>query len=230
MRASLARRIGYWNSKHREERLRYKMFENMAEIIPEGKEGDAEIVHFQVSEDDARATALRALLHGDGDEIVHPGRYCKLKIGDSLVMTDTEMERRSNLEIVTQARGNVLIAGLGLGMILVPILKKKEVEKVTVVEKNKNVLSLVAPHIYRHMPSLATHKLRVVNDDIFEWVPVGARRSYDVIYFDIWSTMNTDNLADMTKLRRRFAWWLKAGGWSGCWYQEELRARKRREG
>jgi len=67
------------------------------------------------------------------DTYIRPGRYARLHVGHVLMMSDTDMERRSNVQVVQQARGHVLIAGLG--MILHPILAKPEVTRVTVVEK-----------------------------------------------------------------------------------------------
>ncbi len=194
-------------------------FRSMIEIVPEAVVGAAKVVHFDVSKDDSMWTAIRG-----GSEYVPPGRYAKLIVGGSLVMSDTAMEHRTNYEVVRNAHGNVLIAGLGLGMILVPILAKDSVRSVTVVEKSPDVVSMIGP-LY---PS---PKLAIVTADIFEWKPAKAER-FNAIYFDIWSDQSTDDLEDMTKLHSRFARSLDRtddAAWMGSWRRDELRARKRRE-
>jgi spermidine synthase len=79
------------------------------------------------------------------------------------MMSDTNMERRSNWQVKDNAHGRVLIAGLGIGMILHPILDPtraiisrragealQPVEHVTVVELNQDVIDLVAPSLARY--------------------------------------------------------------------------------
>ena len=59
-----------------------------------------------------------------------------------VIMSDTPNERLWNREAVRRAHGHVLIAGLGIGMILPPILIKPEVKRVVIVEKELEVIDL----------------------------------------------------------------------------------------
>jgi spermidine synthase len=136
----------------------------MAEVIPEGERGNARVTHFEVSEDDARSYNIRTAMSGNGIAQVSPGRYARLTVGRTVVMSDTPMEQRTNRRVVQEARGDVLVAGLGIGMVLLPILEKEEVTSATVVEVDEDVVALVSPH-------LPQEKLRVVSADILEWSP-----------------------------------------------------------
>lgn len=194
-------------------------FRPMTEIVPEGSIGEAKVAHFTVTPGDSAWTAIRG-----GSEFVPAGRYAKLLVGGSLVMSDTAMEHRTNYGIVRNAHGNVLIAGLGLGMVLVPVLAKESVRNVTVVERSADVVALIGP-LY---PS---PKLKIVTADIFDWRPAKTDR-FNTIYFDIWSDQSTDDLEDMAKLHRRFARYLDRtddARWMDSWRRDELRSRKRRE-
>ena len=189
------------------------MFPVMTKIIPESSCGVASVEHFEVSEAESSFSSLR---RGD---YVPAGRYAKLKVNGCLMMSDTLMEHRTNWQVVDEARGNVLIAGLGLGMILHPILDKKEVLSVTVIEKYIDVIALIAP-------TFDDEKLTIIHGDIYEWKPAKGTK-YDVLYFDIWAEQSTDCLKDMKTLHLRFRAHKAKGGWMNSWRRDELRAQKR---
>lgn len=198
----------------------------MVKYVKPGISGDAEISLFEVSQEDSKRTAMRAVLRPD--EYVPAGRYVKLAVNGVLQMKDTQFEWHSNLHAVHRATGDVLIGGLGIGMVLVPILQKPEVKSVTVIEKNGDVVKLVFPCLVDTVPE--AKKLRVACADIFLWNPNMPK--WDTIYFDIWPNVSTDNLEEMTKLKRRFSKRLNRDNpkaWMGCWEEETLRYRKRQE-
>lgn len=195
------------------------VFVPMVDVIAEGRVGEAEVQHFEVDAAASRFTALRG-----GREFVPPGRYVRLKVGGQLYMSDTSYEQRSNYEVVRRAHGRVLIAGLGIGMILLPILRKKEVSAVVVVEKSNDVVALIEPQV-RHK------KLSVVTADIFEWKPAKGEK-FNVIYFDIWADQSTDDLAEMATLHQRFKYHLDRSDdyrWMQSWNREVLLDDRRRE-
>jgi len=196
----------------------------MIHVIPEGKVGNYKIEHITVSEEDSMFTALRG-----GNSFVSPGKYCQLNNGWDIIMSDTGHERRSNLDVVWKSNGNVLIAGLGIGMIILPIAEKEEVSSITVIEKSSEVIELVEPHLRNAMWD--PHKLKIVQADIFEWKPDKGVK-YDTIYFDIWYNMCTDNLKSISKLNRKFARCLNRDNydsWRGAWVENMLRSKKKKE-
>ncbi len=200
--------------------LRYTSdtFPRMAEVVPEGKSGNVRIEHFTVSELDSKFTAIRAAVNGR-DEFVAPGVYARLYVGGALMMSDTEMERRSNFKVVFNAHGHVLIAGLGLGMIAHPIVKKPEVTKVTIVELSPDVIKLVGPTLPK--------KVEVVEGNIFTWRPPRGTK-FDTLYFDIWAGICVDNLEDMAKLHRRYARFKAPEAWVESWQRGHLQAQRSR--
>lgn len=185
---------------------------DVSQIVPEGTQGIAKIEHFTVSR---REEQLRAILHPD--EYIPPGRYVRLLINGEIAMSNTPMEQRTNQFVVWKAKGDVLIAGLGIGLILSPILAKTEVRHVTVIEKYQDVIDLVAPYY-------ASPRLTVICADIFMWKP---SEKFDTIYFDIWPAITVDNLEDIAVLHRRGAHWKKPGAWMDSWNAEHLRYLRR---
>jgi hypothetical protein len=193
-------------------------FPRMAELLPEAERGLARVRHLTLEGEAARRANYVA-----GEYIpTPPGAYALLFIksesgSSTCMMSDLSYERSTCLEVVERAHGDVLIAGLGLGMILHPILEKLEVERVTLVEKFPDVIALISPTL----PT--TSKLTIVTADIFEWTPPPSAR-FDVIWFDIWPDVALSRLAEMAELHRRFAPYLKAENpacWMESWHRQE---------
>ena len=182
-------------------------FPRMHRKLPPGRLGPARIEHFSVTRADVLASELAIMAEEPlWDKRLTPGRYARLWVGKHMMMADTHPERVSCLEVVRQARGHVLIAGLGLGMILWPIAAKRGVTSITVLERYRSVVRLVQPHI----PA----RVRVVTTDVFRYRP---RRKYDTIWLDIWPTISVANLLDMLRLEDRYQAHLAPGGWLASW-------------
>lgn len=149
------------------------MYKDMTEILKDGKVGDFELTHFEIGEND-----LYAMFNG-----IPSGKFIRLTHRGGVVMSDTAMEKRTNREFVANAHGKVLIGGLGIGLILLAIQDKEDVEQITVVEKNKEVIELVG----NQLP--LNSKVHIINDDVFEYKPLF---KYNTIYMDIWNYINKD--------------------------------------
>lgn len=198
----------------------------MVELIPEGKKGVASIHHITISKAESDFTSIRAMMHGR-DAFVPEGRYTQLFVGSTLMMSDTPMEKTSNHGVLRNAYGDVLIAGLGVGLILVPILRKADVKSVTVVEKYQDVVDIVEPALRANVPE-AAGKLKVVTADIFTWSPPKADK-WDTIYFDIWPDIVEDNLDEMAKLHRKYAKRkVSKNSWMDSWKRDQLLSIRRR--
>lgn len=190
---------------------------SMQAIVPEGERGDVRVRHFTVSPEQSEVTRMRAIFNPYA--FVPAGNYCKLEVGHEVMMSDTPMERRTCAEVVRNANGKVLIAGLGLGWILHPILAKPEVTEVTVLEINPDVLALVAPGI----PD--DPRLTIIEADALAWTPPKGKL-YDCVWFDIWPTICEDNLDDIGKLNRKYARRMNKDNpkaWRGSWCEDDLR-------
>jgi hypothetical protein len=192
----------------------------VADVLPEGHSGNVEIRHMVIDKRTSEFTALRAAFNPGRDLHVSEGRYAQLFVGGGIMMSDTDMEKRSNTSVCNHATGRVLIAGLGLGMIIHPIAKKPDVESITIVEMSPDVIKLVAPSL--------PEKAEVVEGDIFKWTPAKGAK-FSTIYFDIWPDISTDNLAAMAKLHRRFARFKAPGAWMESWQRGRLQTHRRRE-
>ena len=204
------------------------MFTDMATVLPEGEKGEAKLKHYTVSEQEAARSLLRMAATGGREQATKGGTFAQLYVGGQLVMSDTQMERDTNRGLIQFAQGDVLVAGLGVGLVLIPLLSKEDVKSVTVVELSKDVIDLVEPHIRRATGKLAAEKLAVIQADIFDWKPPQGAR-YHYIYFDIWPNLCTTNLKEMTRLHRKFGRRKAPGGLMGSWGRTQL-LRMQRQG
>lgn len=192
--------------------------------VPEGRIGNWAIERFTIGEKDAEFANVKSLFSG-GCTHYHPGTYTRLisKASPhcSPLMSDTVDEILDHLSVIREAHGQVLINGLGLGVVLQAMLRKPEVEHVTVIEYSPDIIALVEPH-YRKMFG---DKFTIIQADAFTWEPPKGKR-YDVVWHDIWGDYNTELLPQMTKLHRKYG---KRCGWQGSWKREYLLYMKRRE-
>lgn len=195
------------------------MCDEVLERLVPGTVGRAEVRIDEVSSMDALQDAIGG---GHHSGLLREGaRHARLLIGGHLVMAATPMEARTNREFVSRARGRVLIGGLGLGMVVHPILRKPEVEHVTIVEIDSDVVALVGPSVE------AAGRVRIVQADVREWRPARGVK-FDTIYYDIWPAFCADNLKEMSTLKRLARSYRAKGSYLACWGERECRDLARR--
>ncbi len=165
--------------------------------VPPGKIGNCEVLQFTVSKADESMGRIRAMSHGG--RYVPAGEYTGLYIRNQLVMSDTPDEIGDHLRPIHHATGNVLINGLGIGVVLQGIAEKSDVTHVTVVEISQNVIDLVFPHYFKKFGN----KIECICADAFEFKPPKGIR-YNYVWHDIWDALCSDNLEGMKKLHRKY--------------------------
>lgn len=195
----------------------------MHKVLPPGERRTAKIDYKEARPGELAVDNLQAALSDRPDRICPPGTYTRLltkRVPEDpensewcVMMTDAPYEIRSSMEFIENARGSVLVAGLGLGATLLPVLRKKKVTTVTVLEKNPDVISLVEKHIRRRA---GKKQLNIIQADAHTWT-AGKGWLWDTIWLDIWPDVSAGNLVDMRVLRKKFSRWLASDGWLGVW-------------
>lgn len=175
--------------------------------VPAGTSGAFSIEHFTISEEQSARTKIRFWR----DEYVPAGDYVRLMRGNTVVMSNTPMEVRTNQQIITRAKGDVLINGLGIGMVLNAILAKPDVRSVRVIEKHAEVIELVGPTY------AADSRVDIIHADAFDYQPPRGSR-FDAVWHDIWDYVCADNLLEMHALHRRYG---RRTDWQWSWCREQ---------
>ena len=106
------------------------MYLEMSELLEDRQIGDWKLERFFIDKNN-----FSAIISG-----ISPGTYVRLLHKGSCVMSNTSMEKRTNADFCIHAHGDVLIGGLGIGMIVLAIQDKPEVKSITVIEKNQEVV------------------------------------------------------------------------------------------
>lgn len=134
---------------------------------------------------------------------ITPGTYKRLVTVDpdgslATMMSNTPAEIDDFMKWARDARGHILINGLGLGVLVTYLLTRPEVESITVIENSKDVIQLVAG-------CFDDPRLRVIYGDAFEWYPEpGDRNRWDIVWHDIWLYISPENLGEMDELEQRY--------------------------
>lgn len=156
------------------------------------------------------------------------GNYVKLErkpksLMGNIIMSDTPMEKRTNVMAVIKASGDVLIGGFGLGMVVLAMQDKPEVNSITVIENNNEIIDKIAAALPLN------DKVTVIHDDVYEWKPPRGKK-YDTIWLDIWDNINSDIYkGEMLPLKNKYRRYLSKSPnhWIKCWAESEARYDRR---
>ena len=161
-------------------------------------------------------------------EFPYKGLYRKDKYRDNYtcIMSDTPMERNTCREFLDKAFGNVLIAGLGLGLIVFPALTEERITKITILEIDQDVINLVKPFIQTHDERKI---VEIIHADVRTYTPT---QTYDSVWLDIWDDICLDNRQEAIELSRKYRKHMprkKEERWISYWAKDELNRLKREE-
>jgi len=106
-------------------------------------------------------------------------------------------EITSMAEPIAHAHGNALVLGLGLGYYPFMISLSDDVGEITVIEKNKSVITLFERHLLPQFPK--KDKIKVICADAIQWLGDCADE-YDFCFADIWEGVH-DGLPLYKKIR-----------------------------
>lgn len=186
--------------------------------------GCAKVKKFQVSQSEANAFNLGDLFNRiDSLMNVDAGTFVKLYVDDELMMSDTRMECLSNRDFIINAHGDVMIAGLGIGLVLYNLeskVKSGQITSITVYEKHQDVIDLIG-HRFPNLP------LKIICKDILTYKPPKGEK-YDTIYFDIWPTIDYEkNLPEIKMLHNRWKFHKKnKESWMNSWMKEFMQQKR----
>jgi spermidine synthase len=153
-------------------------------------------------------------IHKDKVQIGKEYLFLSHKGLQKTMMSNHESETITNQKFIDSAKGDILIFGLGLGLIVFPLLKEIGINRITIVELDKGLIEMVSPIIRFQDP---LRKVKIINGDCFSWE---TQERFDTIYFDIWETIDKKAYSEMEILEKRYLRNLKDGGWIDSWCSE----------
>ena len=110
---------------------------------------------------------------------------------DDIWMSVIPHEINTMKEAIKEAKGDVLVLGLGLGYYLYHIHLEDDVKHIRVIEKDKNVIEMFKEHL---LPKFEhKEKIEIIEDDAIEYLDKG--KEPDFVFADLWH-----NVGDGEKL------------------------------
>jgi hypothetical protein len=99
-------------------------------------------------------------------------------------MSPELFEKTTMQEAVDHAFGNVLVVGLGIGFYPFNILMKENVKKVTIIERNQDIISLFKKNILPQFPR--KEDVEIIQGDALDLLSNDFLKTYDYTFVDIW--------------------------------------------
>ena len=125
-------------------------------------------------------------------------------------MLITPNEINTMKPVIDEVKGNVVTFGLGLGYFAYMTSIKDDVNSVTIVERDDNVIKLFEEHI---LPSFSNkNKIKIVKSDAFEFAK--DMEGYDYAFVDLWHDVSDGvdlylKMRSMEKENIKYRYWIE---------------------
>lgn len=199
--------------------------------VPAGKSGRWEVRRWTQTEEMALNSMFqfkeRLIPKGEYTGLLqHPVSRLLQGSQPTVYMSDTPAELSDHYELMRHAHGNILVMGLGIGVIMEMVMTRvshrliDDLSSITFVEKNPDVIKLVAPHYEAKYPEL----FRVIEADALTITPeeveeITGVSQWNAVWHDIWASSNSENAEEYQAL---LDVWALQSDWQGAWQQEEV--------
>ena len=146
--------------------------------------------------------------------------YLTLSKNNNIWMCITPNEINTMQKHIDNAKGNVLVFGLGLGYFPYMVSLKKDVKKITIIERDESIINLFLSNLYPQF--INKDKIEIVQDDAFNFLKKNDASRYDYAFFDLWHNAE-DGLPLYIKIKE-----LHLQVKQGYWIEESLISMYRR--
>ena len=111
-----------------------------------------------------------------------PFSYLALTQGNNIWMSLNPNEIETMKPFIEKGHGHVLVLGLGLGYVPFMLALKSDVKKITIIEKDQNIIDLFNNALFPFFVN--KEKITIIKDDAINYVRKNNR--YDYIFADLW--------------------------------------------
>ena len=170
-------------SRHEPSFLKIYSWETPATKYPLSKNGKARL---------ARSSYRRGFYIMEGVRgydyftVKKPIPVTSLLVGKDTWMVDDPLHWYGMQDLAKAARGRVLVAGLGLGLVIHALETNKSVTNIDAVEIDMDVINLITPLI-------KMRKTNIINDDFWRYL-YKTEETYDTCILDIWVYEESDRI------------------------------------
>ena len=171
------------------------------------KQREWELDHFSLTEEQVKSIRMRAMFNMYSNpfaqydyRIKASDTFTRLCKGKAVWMSNTPMEQGTNRDFLRHAYGDTFLAGLGIGMLVLPLLKAPEVTSLHVVELEEDVIKI----FMEAASGLDLSKLTVHHGDAFKPEEFLNGHKFNSLYFDIWKSIDSDNYPETKELYKTY--------------------------
>lgn len=132
---------------------------------------------------------------------------CLLDSAGEFIMSNSNSMLRIYKPYLDEFNGEVLISGMGLGILILPLLNDDTVTKIDIVEKDLDIINYVYTNRIENLD--ISNKINVINDDIFTFTTTN---NYDYILLNHWVKPDDITLTEVSSLQSKFTSNLKENG------------------
>jgi hypothetical protein len=143
--------------------------------------------------------------------------------GKATWASDHPQEIESQRQCIKDFHGDVLVGGLGVGLIIAMLKKMPEVESITVIEKSPDVITLTWDRV-------KDERCVVLRDDLFSFLRCCQidGRQFDCAFYDIWVPNGEDVLFSHVRPLRELSKGVVTGKVT-CWQEDVMTGQLRFE-
>lgn len=135
---------------------------------------------------------------------------CLLDSAGEFIMSNSNAMLKIYKPYLDEFNGEVLISGMGLGVLILPLINDDTVTKIDIVEKDLDIINYVYTNRIKNLD--ISNKINVINDDIFTFTTTN---NYDYILLNHWVKPDDITLTEVSSLQSKFTNNLKENGTIG---------------
>lgn len=113
------------------------------------------------------------------EEYRYPAIYKNNRIWMSVIPNEINTMKND----IKALKGNVVVCGLGMGYILYHLLQKNDINKIKVIEYDKDIIEFFNKYLKNQFPNIS--KLEIINDDALNYLK-NIPKEVDMVYVDLW--------------------------------------------
>ena len=132
---------------------------------------------------------------------------CLLGSDGEFIMSNSNSMLKIYKPYLDEFNGEVLISGMGLGILILPLLNDDTVTKIDIVERDLDIINYVYTNRIENLD--ISNKINVINDDIFTFTTTN---NYDYILLNHWVKPDDITLTEVSSLQSKFTNNLKENG------------------
>jgi len=189
---------------------------NLMNVYPNKFEFGNYVVFYQLASYNYIDRKILNFYNYSNDFVQEPA-VCLSNRSNECIMSSNLFERLTYQNFIDTAKGDVLIFGLGLGLIILPLLEDSEITSITVIDNSVDIIDNIGPIIKNYD---VNNKLTIILGDVFTYYQQLSEIKFDIMFFDHRSIASNTIRDDMKALKELYKNNIKETGQIMYWCED----------